>query len=87
MEDTRNYERGIPQQGDYATTTNLQVPNDERINQNIAEKYPMGRTQQESNLMRGPQSGGATNLYETQNMIRGHSRQIQRTQTYRKGQN
>ena len=32
MEDIRNYERGIPQQGNYAATTNLQVPNDERIN-------------------------------------------------------
>ena len=65
MEDTRNYERGIPQQSDYAATTNLQVPNDKRINRNIAEKYPMG-------------SGGTNNVYEAQNMIREHSRQIQR---------
>ena len=77
-EDTRNYERGIPQQCYYAATTNLQVPNDKRINQNIAEKYLMGRTQQESNLTKGPQNEGVTNAYEAQNMIMGHSRQTQR---------
>ena len=69
-EDERDNARGIPQQHNCHAINNLQVPNDKRINRNIAEQYSMGRTQRESNLARRPQSGSVTNFYEAQNMIR-----------------
>ena len=79
MEDARNYERGISHQCHYAATTSLQVPNHKKDK----SKYLLRNTQWEElnrNLTWWEDHRVKVQLtyIKHKNMIRGHSRQIQR---------
>ena len=60
-ENSRNYERRRLQEYEQGAVTGLRVQDDKAINQNIAENYLTGRTQQEPNLPKGPQGESAFN--------------------------
>ena len=82
-ENSEYYGRRTTQQYDQSATTDVPVPNNKRINQNIAEKYATRGPQWEPSHTRGPQNEGAptyleSNVNETENMVRRHSQQVQR---------
>ena len=81
-ENSRKYKRGRLQQYEQGAVTNLRVPDDKVINQNIAENYSTERTQQVPNLPKGPQgestfNHAAANINEAQNMVEGYRQQAQ----------
>ena len=81
-ENSEYYGRRTTQQYNHSTITDVLVPNDKRINRNIAENYTMRGPQRELSHMRGPQNEGAStyvesNVNQTENMVRRHSQQVQ----------
>ena len=75
--------RRTTQQYDHSTITDVPVPNNKRINRNIAENYAMRGPQRETSHTRGPQNEVAStyvesNVHETENTVRRHSQQVQR---------
>ena len=81
-ENSEYYGRRTTQQYDHSATINIPVPDDKRINRNIAEKYAMRGPQWKPSYMRGPQNEGVptyvkNNVNETEKTVRGHSQQVQ----------
>ena len=81
-ENSEYYGKRTTQQYDHSTITDIPVPNDKRINRNIAENYATRGPQREPSHTRGPQNEGASsyvesNVNETENMVRRHSQQVQ----------
>ena len=82
-ENSEYYGRRTNQQYGYSAATDILVPNDKRINQNIAEKYATRGPQREPSHTGGLQNEGVptyveNNMNDTENTVRRHSQQVHR---------